>query len=137
VAMIDLDRFKEINDRFGHPAGDEVLRRIGRVLQSRLRDSDIVARIGGEEFCIMATDIAAEKCDRLFESLRQAIAADCIEYDDRQLQVTVSIGVCPARAATLDEMVRKADAMLYQAKRQGRNCVVMLPAESETTLTPV
>jgi diguanylate cyclase (GGDEF)-like protein len=123
IAMIDLDRFKTINDSHGHLTGDEVLRRIGLVLQSRLRDSDIVARLGGEEFCVLATDIRPEKCEKMFQDLLNAIAAEIFDCEGQPLQVTASIGVCPTRAGTLDEMIRKADTMLYQAKEQGRNRV--------------
>ena len=121
IALVDIDHFKNINDKFGHHAGDIVLRRIAEVLGHRFRDADIVSRYGGEEFCIMVTDVTAEGCQRLFEELRTRIAATTILADDNKLQVTVSIGICHARQGTVDTMIRLADEMLYQAKDGGRN----------------
>lgn len=121
VALVDIDHFKNINDKFGHHAGDLVLRRIAEVLGQRFREADIVARYGGEEFCILATDVSAEDCQQLFEDLRTRIAATTIIVDDQKLHVTVSIGICHARQAKMDTMIRLADEMLYQAKDGGRN----------------
>lgn len=119
--MVDLDYFKEVNDRFGHAAGDLVLREVGRAIREFLRDTDIGGRYGGEEFLIVTT--GSERPQVFAEKLRKAIAAlPFPEFPD--LHVTASFGVAlvqPASAAFSAELLRGADAALYEAKRNGRN----------------
>ena len=126
-AMLDIDFFKRINDTFGHDAGDQVLRRMGAILKEHFRAGDIVARFGGEEFCVLAADVATNDLLPLFERLRETIAAAEITTDSgRQLRITVSIGVCEGTGKEIDleGMIRLADKCLYQAKNGGRNRVV-------------
>ena len=125
VAVIDIDHFKRVNDTYGHEAGDLVLKAIGRTLKSRFRTSDIVARFGGEEFCILLCDMLTEQAGTIFDNLRQAIADTEVMAGGNKLQVTASIGVCVQLAGSLEEMVNLADGMLYEAKRLGRNKVMI------------
>jgi diguanylate cyclase (GGDEF)-like protein len=121
VLMVDVDHFKAINDLHGHDGGDRVLQRVAQALQRGLRDGDIVARWGGEEFCVLLPRITPVDARALAERLAQQIAA---EGDPR---VTVSIGLAVADVAgdSADGVIRRADDALYAAKRAGRNRVVV------------
>ncbi len=121
VAMIDVDHFKAVNDTYGHDGGDAVLRRIGAVLRSMSRASDVVARFGGEEFAILATDMDEAGARTYFERLRAAIAAEPVPHDGQALAVTASFGICHAAQGALDGMLKTADEMLYRAKANGRD----------------
>jgi len=123
VGMIDIDHFKRINDTFGHDAGDEVLREVAAILKSRFRESDLVARFGGEEFCVLAVNMDPNRIREVFERLRETIANTYIQVEEDSLRCTVSIGVCTTLMRTLDSMMKRADSMLYEAKAAGRNNV--------------
>jgi diguanylate cyclase (GGDEF)-like protein len=125
VAMLDIDHFKSINDKFGHDGGDEALKAVSDVLKSRFRESDIVSRFGGEEFCILACGMEEKETMRVFENLRKTVEAMTINTSAGNISLTVSIGLCDRKMASLDEMVNLADANLYQAKGSGRNRVVL------------
>ena len=120
--MIDVDKFKDFNDAFGHPAGDLALKAVAKARRGVVRPSDFMARVGGEEFAVILPATDAAGAGTLAERLRQAIAAAPIE----QRKVTVSIGV--STLSTGDQggraMVEAADAALYEAKGTGRNRVV-------------
>ncbi len=127
VAVMDLDHFKKVNDSYGHAAGDEVLRTLGRLLQEKTRrELDIPGRIGGEEFLLImpetSVDGAVLACDRL----RQAVEAERIDFDGEELRVTLSIGVAARESG--DEspasLLRRADEACYAAKDAGRNRVM-------------
>lgn len=124
LAMLDIDFFKKVNDQFGHDAGDAVLHHIGRMLRTRFRQSDIVTRLGGEEFCILTPGMDSQKTFEVFDELRAQIAASSIQFEDTSIAISVSIGVTTQLADTLDGMLHEADARLYEAKRGGRNRVV-------------
>ena len=124
--MIDIDHFKTINDRFGHAAGDSVLVEIARRLQATLRSSDIIARIGGEEFLVIAPDTPKTEAGKLAERLRQAVADRPVMVGQTALPVTISIGVADQAASgcqNTDQLLNAADAALYAAKAAGRNRV--------------
>lgn len=124
LLMIDVDHFKWINDTQGHPAGDEVLRKVADLFAARLRRQDMLARYGGEEFCVLAPDTDAGGALILADSLREAIANTPIETRRGKLHVTVSIGgtVCRANnTSELKDILAEADAALYRAKQDGRN----------------
>ncbi len=126
LLMIDIDHFKTINDRFGHAAGDSVLVEIARRLQATLRSSDIIARIGGEEFLVIAPDTPKAEAFKLAERLRQAVAARPVMVGQTALTVTISIGVADQAASgcqNTDQLLNAADAALYAAKAAGRNRV--------------
>lgn len=131
LLLVDLDRFKSINDRHGHPAGDAVLVAIAQRLRSLGPADGLVARMGGEEFVVLAPHVDASDATALAERLRAGVADDPIALDDgTRLPVTVSIGVAMARASGGDRTrwMREADTALYAAKERGRNRVAMAPA---------
>lgn len=125
LLMLDIDFFKRVNDEHGHPAGDAVLFQIGQVIRARVRGHDIAARIGGEELAILMpeTDLAGARV--LAEQLRQGIEEHVVEYAERQLRVTVSIGCAQFEPGDVDAtaFVRRCDEQLYAAKAAGRNRV--------------
>ncbi|MBN2038511.1 MAG: diguanylate cyclase [Spirochaetes bacterium] len=125
VAMLDIDFFKKVNDAYGHDAGDIVLKTIGNILQRRFRSSDIVARIGGEEFCVIGSNMDHEKAKEIFESVRQTVESAEIKTGKNLIKTTVSIGICIKLMDSLEEMIKFADDMLYKAKENGRNRVII------------
>ena len=129
LLMIDVDHFKRINDAYGHPAGDEILRQVAGLLAGRLRGGDLVGRYGGEEFCVVALDTDADGAMKLANSLREIIASKVLNTEYGDLPVTVSIGVSYCSTDTereLKDILAEADAALYTAKANGRNQVVRL-----------
>jgi len=132
VLMFDIDRFKAINDSFGHAAGDRVLVAFAAAVRRSLRQQDLFGRIGGEEFAAILPDTTAEEASRIAERLRAAIEDQVVPLDGHAdpLRITVSIGyVHDARtgAGVLDQLLALADAALYAAKHGGRNRVVSAP----------
>lgn len=125
LAMLDIDHFKEINDRYSHQVGDIVLQHIGRLFHQNLRSTDLSARFGGEEFIILMPATPAAKAVLSAERIRRKIEEAVIELvDGRQLKCTVSIGVAEWRhGLRLDELIGFADMALYRAKHLGRNRV--------------
>ena len=128
LLMLDVDHFKQFNDTFGHPAGDEVLRQLARVLADVRRDGDVIARYGGEEFAVILIDTTKSTATEVAEQIRERVFAnDFSEAAQRAGRIGVSIGV----ATLLDDggdaeaLVRAADTALYAAKRAGRNRVVL------------
>ncbi|MGV3680460.1 MAG: diguanylate cyclase [Acidovorax sp.] len=126
VVSLDVDHFKGVNDRFGHEAGDEVLRRLAQTLQQRLRASDVIARLGGEEFAVVLPDTAAEDAFAIAQSIVDGMAA---QEDPLVGRITVSAGIASLRDApdSALELLRRSDAALYAAKGQGRNRVCAEP----------
>lgn len=121
VAIVDIDHFKKVNDTYGHGVGDQVLVTVAKVLKDSIRRSDLVARMGGEEFCVVQTDIDVDLMTMLTERLRVAI-----EGITEPLAITASFGVC--HSSLTDEptaLLHHADEALYEAKRAGRNRVVV------------
>ena len=123
TAVVDVDLFKKINDTHGHAAGDVVLKRIAAVLRGQCRKTDLVARLGGEEFAILAVNMAEDSVIPFFERCRKAIEAEVIECEGERLGVTASFGVSRGCYHDLDSMLQIADRMLYKAKENGRNRV--------------
>jgi diguanylate cyclase (GGDEF)-like protein len=129
ILMIDVDHFKRVNDTFGHPTGDSVLRRVAEVLQRNSRASDVVGRYSGEEFMVILCQPDGMQADAtLPERLRREIEDLRFEDSGFDFGVTVSIGVASyyPGCATVDDLVQSADVALYRAKREGRNRVVAL-----------
>jgi diguanylate cyclase (GGDEF)-like protein len=124
-AMVDIDFFKRVNDSYGHDVGDLVIQRVSSIIQSKMRETDIVSRFGGEEFCVLAVNMDAKHAAKVFNELREEIENTSISTanDKKQLQVTVSIGVCTRIRNSLEELVKAADELLYKAKENGRNRV--------------
>ena len=123
VAMIDIDYFKRVNDTYGHDAGDAVLKAVAGVLNTRFRESDVVARMGGEEFCVLAPDMREGNAVRVFDSVRRLVEALEVNVSGQKIKATISVGICAAPCATLDDMLKEADRKLYEAKNKGRNRV--------------
>ncbi len=127
--MIDVDHFKKYNDRNGHPAGDDVLRQVARLLADGRRANDFCARYGGEEFAVVLVDTPKLTAAQVAEKLRQRIAEYAFLHGDGQPsgRLTVSVGVAsyPEDAGDAEALVRAADEALYKAKSGGRNCVVL------------
>jgi diguanylate cyclase (GGDEF)-like protein len=126
LLMIDIDHFKQVNDRFGHEAGDRVLKFLANVLISAKRASDVVGRIGGEEFAILLPETSKEAALVIAERLRQLAQTCAPAIAGEKLDVTISIGVAAAsvRTSGMETLCRQADQALYEAKRSGRNRVV-------------
>lgn len=125
-AMLDIDYFKRVNDTYGHEAGDRVLQHVSAILRNRFRKTDVVARIGGEEFCILAVNMDAINACDIFDDLCRRIESSVITLDDilGEVKITVSIGVTGRLGESLDEMLKRADGLLYEAKAGGRNRVI-------------
>jgi diguanylate cyclase (GGDEF)-like protein len=129
LLLADIDDFKQINDRHGHPAGDTVIRGVAAALQANLRTEDTVFRFGGEEFAILARETTLEGAVQLGDRLRQAVAAlhFPVEGAQEEVSVTVSLGVAQFRPAPENDIVQRTDEALYRAKHQGKNQVVAEP----------
>ena len=125
-AMFDIDFFKKVNDTYGHESGDLVLKQVAQTMQNRMRKTDIVARLGGEEFCILAVNMDLNEVNRIFNELRQQIEHATVVLPDAkgEIQVTISGGICSTLADSLENMVKIADSHLYMAKEGGRNQIV-------------
>lgn len=123
LLLVDLDHFKSINDRYGHPAGDQALRHVAAVIKDELREVDFLARIGGEEFAVLLAATSGQGAMQAAERIRAAIAGQPASYEDTTLTMTASMGVAwyPAHADTDKELIRVVDQALYEAKRAGRD----------------
>lgn len=133
LLMLDLDRFKRVNDAHGHAVGDRVLRHFAQVLRDALRKTDLAGRLGGEEFAVLLTGVDLDSARDFADRLRQRVADAHVTLDTGTLRYTVSIGVALiAPADTADDLLARADAALYSAKQAGRNRV-MLAAETTPT----
>jgi diguanylate cyclase (GGDEF)-like protein len=125
LVLCDLDDFKVVNDRYGHPTGDEVLRAVGRVLRESVRELDVPARLGGEEFAVVLPNTTLDGGLRLAERVRQAVAAAAILVGGERIRVTFSIGVAThIPDQSLDQLMQEADRCLYAAKAAGKNTVM-------------
>ncbi len=126
VVLGDLDSFKEINDTFGHGAGDTVLRTFANTLKRLTRISDMCARLGGDEFLIVISHVSAENIELAINRFREMFASLSFPFAGQSVSISATFGVAGSESRDLkdfDVLVRKADEMLYQAKRTGRNCV--------------
>ena len=123
-AMIDVDYFKKINDTYGHDGGDRILKSIAKILNDNTKGSDIVARFGGEEFCVVLKKISQEEAVKFFVNLRAKVAENEVVIKKQKIRVTISIGVSFGNGhCEIDDMLEACDSALYTAKENGRNRV--------------
>jgi diguanylate cyclase (GGDEF)-like protein len=122
VLMGDVDEFKKYNDAFGHPAGDEVLKKVASILLSSTRSVDCTARYGGEEFAVLLTGTSGDVAAEVAERIRARVEGQ--EFHGRKITISIGLAEFPADGQTADEMISSADEALYAAKRAGRNQVV-------------
>lgn len=129
LALIDLDHFKKVNDRYGHLIGDRILRETTALIQKQIRNTDFFARYGGEEFTLILPETDRRKAQQLCEKLRKTIEGHRYAHEDRHIRLTISIGLASLEGdkkdMTLHEFIAVADGKLYEAKRKGRNRVVV------------
>lgn len=140
VLFIDIDHFKAINDQHGHEGGDEVLRHFSKLLRNCLREDDIFARFGGEEFVVELTKAGLEEAESVAERIRFETQSSPVAFRSREIAYSVSIGVAAGSfAESIDRLMSAADAQLYLAKQSGRNRIRMQtvsPAHSHVAATP-
>jgi diguanylate cyclase (GGDEF)-like protein len=131
LLMLDIDHFKRINDTWGHPAGDEVLRAVGKLLRESCRIYDVPGRYGGEEFCIVLPETKPGNTTVVAERIRQRLESTALSYGDGSVAVTASIGIAGTDSDTEGEvlspaaLIDRADRALYSAKSRGRNRIEM------------
>lgn len=125
IAMLDIDNFKIINDTYGHEAGDDVLKNTAYLLKRYLKSEDIIARFGGEEFCIVVKDISAREAHLLLKKILSKIEQSTVVLtQDQKINYTVSIGLTTNILENIDAMIHQADYLLYQVKNNGKNQVI-------------
>lgn len=133
LLIIDIDNFKQINDRHGHPTGDRVLSRIAEIITEQTRTADMLGRIGGDEFMVILPDTQTMEATNLAERLRQRMAEEeFVNGHGEQFQVTCSIGLTAVSSADTKpkNVIQRADDALYRAKESGRDCIIRLVDES-------
>jgi diguanylate cyclase (GGDEF)-like protein len=140
VLLIDLDHFKSINDRFGHAVGDRVLAIFANAARKSMRGSDLIGRLGGEEFAAILVETGRDKASEVAERIRASFAQMAQEVDGHPVRATVSIGLvhCLERTLEISELLTQADHALYYAKERGRNRVEVTscPGRSGEQRTP-
>ncbi len=131
LLVIDVDHFKNVNDTYGHEAGDRALQMIAEAIRSKLRDGDLVGRVGGEEFSVFLPRASAQQSRAVAERIRASVEQLRFAPHEKKHELTVSIGGAPlAGGASFSSLFREADQRLYEAKRTGRNRVILGPSES-------
>jgi diguanylate cyclase (GGDEF)-like protein len=127
ILLIDIDFFKKVNDTYGHPCGDRVLQSLAEILIKHVRAGDIPCRYGGEEFLVVLPGALLTGVYQRAEQIRAMFAAQSLAHESGRIRATLSVGVAvyPQHGSTIEELVARADQALYQAKRQGRNQVVV------------
>jgi diguanylate cyclase (GGDEF)-like protein/PAS domain S-box-containing protein len=129
VLFVDIDHFKDVNDRFGHDVGDQALRSVAKTLAGNARSFDLVGRWGGEEFLVASVNVDEEKIRLLGERFRALIGSSRVASNAGPINVTVSIGATLAREGDrVDTLVKRADELMYESKKAGRNRVTFKPA---------
>ena len=129
IIMCDVDFFKKINDNFGHPAGDQVLKELANILQGEMRKDDMLARYGGEEFIMLLHNTDLNAVSKLAERIRQKVEQFDFSFEGTYIPTTLSIGVCcrnGKKIISLNDAIKEADEALYRAKHNGRNRVEII-----------
>jgi len=131
AVMIDIDKFKNINDTYGHHAGDVVIKTFAKIVKNYIDDNFILGRIGGEEFAIVCNFDNEKIIKRIIENIRLAIERENIKVDNQNIKFTISIGVTKSKPShkSIDDLLKDADEMLYNAKNSGRNKVIFRERE--------
>jgi len=132
LLLMDIDYFKNLNDTYGHLCGDYVIKTVGKLLKSKVRSTDIVARYGGDELAVMLIETSSKSAHDVAEKLKEEIGSHAFQWQTKQLGVNVSIGLATAPAPGIQEashLIEAADRALYQAKKTGRNAVVVFGQE--------
>lgn len=134
--LLDLDYFKQVNDEYGHLAGDRVLKQVAAEIKNSTRNVDFVCRYGGEEFSIVLVETGMKEALYTAERIRKNIESMTINYEDAVINITVSIGAVefPNASKNYEKLINEADKALYQAKSKGRNCIVHYKEEAESVL---
>lgn len=134
MLVLDLDHFKQVNDQYGHEAGDLALRHVADTLRASLRATDLATRLGGEEFAILLANTNADQAHRVADKIRHAIEVNPVPHQDQSIRLTVSGGIAQfgPDGADLRSLIGRADQYLYHAKDSGRNRII----SSESALTP-
>ena len=125
LAILDIDHFKQINDTFGHDIGDEALKYFSKKLNESFRTSDLIARFGGEEFCVLLEDISQEKAIELLDNFRKYFENHTLNAGPHEIHFTISIGIFYGLLDDLGDMIKEADMGLYRAKESGRNKIIL------------
>ncbi|WP_420855734.1 diguanylate cyclase [Vibrio tetraodonis] len=130
IAVLDIDHFKQVNDKYGHQVGDDVLKKTAQALKSRLTDMDFIARFGGEEFVVWLPERSLDEREQIFSKLHQSVSEVVLDRDP----ITISIGVChfdfaqkkdlECKRTVLEYLIDRADSALYEAKKQGRDRII-------------
>ena len=126
IMMLDIDHYKNVNDQYGHKAGDQVLSAVAASIKQSLRPGDVAGRYGGDEFVVLVRGASSDQCFKIAERIRRAVAQQTIDIGQALVSVTISLGLAwtnPERIFPLDALINYADQALYAAKRQGRNSV--------------
>jgi len=126
VIFVDLDNFKEINDTYGHLAGDLVLKQVARAFQDRIRREELVGRYGGDEFVVVIPESREEDVQRFAEIIKERVDSQAVEFDRQRIHVTVSVGIASLTSdiESAEDLLARADKRLFDAKRSGKNRVV-------------
>ena len=137
LLMIDIDNFKQINDTFGHQAGDKILEQLGDIIKLNIREIDLAARYGGEEFAVVMSNTDLREAEQAAERIRQSIQEQAVSDGDAQVTVSIGIALYPMDATSMNDLVEKADRSLYKAKRDGKNrvCAYSKSKENPTGIT--
>ena len=127
LIMLDIDHFKKVNDTYGHPAGDEVIKTLGALIKKATRETDLAGRYGGEEFAIILPDTPVANVEFVAERIRRIVEKEVVVYDQINITFTISIGIAGFKPSYKDstQWLEKADKALYQAKESGRNRVIL------------
>jgi len=128
LLMIDIDHFKNINDTFGHKAGDKALQEAATIMKKSLRSSDIIGRVGGEEFSVLLPETDINSALYIAERLRNKVEKSTIDHEDVKISITISIGTTQSDAGdhSVDDIIIRADKAMYNAKNEGRNKISSL-----------
>ena len=139
LLYMDLDQFKEVNDRCGHSAGDEILRQVSRIINEKIRQRDAFARIGGDEFAAILENCSTPEAHRVAENIRDAVASYCFEYEEQTFKIGISIGLVPitSHSENTEQLIKIADSTCYAAKAAGRNRVHSYNIHKEARRTEI